>query len=169
MKTNSRKDAREVPIDGQSLWLDLSQFDRQSVNLTQSYLSEPYESQESSVYFVAIGADIGPTQRVWWGNNGALTELYLPVMNQAQTHSSMLTIDAYQQRCDTLMTLNAGRVGGCEHRLLLEVDPSKNTDLLAGESYSSQEQLPLILEAWRWHEPVEKLDTLVLDVTYDVP
>ncbi|MAD60839.1 MAG: hypothetical protein CMH49_04875, partial [Myxococcales bacterium] len=108
-------------------------------------------------------------QRVWWGSNDELTELHLPIVNQSETHHSHLVIDAYQQRCDTLMTLNAGRVGGCEHRLFLEVDPNKNSGLNSGERYFSLDHLPLILEAWRWHEPVEKLDTLVLDVNYTAP
>ena len=161
--------AREVPIDGQSLWLDLDQFERQSLDLNQSYLSSPYQSQDSSVYFLTTDADIGPNQRVWWGSNDEVTELRLPIENQAQTHQSYLIIDAYQRRCDTLMTFNAGRVGGCEHRLFLEIDSIKNSGLNSGERYFSLEHLPLILEAWRWHAPVEKLDTLVLDLSYTAP
>jgi hypothetical protein len=77
-----------------------------------------------------------------------------------------LIIDAYQQRCNTLMTLNAGRVGGCEHRLVLSVDPTKQPTLTEGVRYQSPAHLPLLLEAWRWHTPVERLYTFALDVRY---
>ena len=78
-------EAREIPIDGQSLWLDLDQFERQNIDLGQGYLSGPYQSLDSSVYFITTDASIGPNQRVWWGSD-EVTELYLPVMNQNDTH-----------------------------------------------------------------------------------
>ena len=67
------------------------------------------------------------------------------------------------------MTMNAGRVGGCEHRLQLSVDPDKNSHLVSGEHYQTLEANPLVLRAWRWHEPVELVDTLVLDLEFTAP
>ena len=161
-------DAREVPIDGQSLWIDLSLFDRQSVNLDQTYLSAPYQSEGSSVYFVTLDEEVGPNQRVWWGMDQQLTELTVPLVHQVSGTEEDFVIDAFQQRCDTFITLNAGRVGGCDHRLSLSIDPNKNRELPNGV-YQTSEALPLILEAWRWHAPEELIDTLVLDLRYTQP
>ena len=88
-------DAREVDVDGQSLWIDLSQFDRQSVTLNSPYLSTPYRSEDSSVYFLTIDEDIGPNQRVWWGVDGEVTELTMPVVHQESGAAETLVIDAY--------------------------------------------------------------------------
>ena len=120
------------------------------------------------MYFVTLSDDIGPSQRVWWGADQQVTELSMPVEHQESGAEATLIIDAYQQRCDTLITLNAGRVGGCEHRLRLSVDPAKNAALSAGR-YQTAEALPLVLEAWRWHAPEALIDTLVLDLSYELP
>ena len=158
---------RAVPIDGVSLWVDLDALERQSVTLSaELWRSDPLSSEGSSVYYVTLDSAIGPTSRVWWGTDGQVTELRVTVAPAGDGDAQTLVIDAYQQRCDLLMTLNAGRVGGCEHRLALSVDPAKNPSLTPGVTYHTPIGLPLLLEAWRWHTPEERLDTLALDLSY---
>ena len=159
--------AREVSVDGRSLWIDLSLYERIPVNLNADYRSEPLNSEASSVYFLALDAAVGPTERVWWGQDGERTELRIIVKREGSDETTPLIIDAYQQRCDTLMTLNAGRVGGCEHRIVLSVDPLRNAQLISGARYTTLAESPLVLLAWRWHEPEILIDTLVLDLTYN--
>ena len=165
-------DAREIEIDGESLWIDLSDFERTSVDLSETYISAPYTSEESSVYFVTLESEVGPNERVWWGADDDLTELYAPVIAEGAPEDAArqtLVIDAYQQRCNSLITLNAGRVGGCEHRLVLSVDPAKNEQLDRDTRYLTPEALPLLLRAWRWHAPHTLIDTLAFDISYTRP
>lgn len=161
--------AREIPIDGASLWIDLSALERSAVSLNEEYRSPPLSSEDSSVYFLAIDPDVGPTDRVWWGEDGQLTTLSVGALRVSDQAPVTLTLDAYQQRCDTLMTLNAGRVGGCDHRLILSLNPARNPALVSGERYETPSERPLLLRAWRWHEPVVLIDTLALDLSYQTP
>lgn len=161
--------AFEVSIDGQSLYIDLSLFPREAVDLGSTWESDPYTSAGSSVYFVALDADIGPTSGTWWGSDGQVTELNVPVVRQSDGQAGTLVVDAYQRRCSTLITLNAGRVDGCEHRLVMSVDPAKNAGLATGETWATAPDLPLLLRGWRWHIPAELIHTFSLDVSYTVP
>lgn len=159
-------DAREVEIDGSTLYIDLSQYPRTPVDLGLTWESMPYTSDGSSVYFVTLDGDVGPTQGVWWGASNDVTELQVPVVRASDGAPATLVVDAYQRRCSELITVNAGRVGGCDHALNLSVDPSKNAALIPGETYETRPELPLLMRAWRWHSPEDLMDTLVMDLTW---
>ena len=162
-------DAMEAPIDGVTLYIDLSLYSRTPVDLATEWESGTYSSAGSSVYFATLDADIGPTGGIWWGSNGEVTELNVPVVRQSDGQADTLVVDAYQRRCNTLITLNAGRVEGCDHTVVLSVDPAKNAGLSTGDTYATISEVPLLLRGWRWHTPVELIETFVLDVTYAVP
>ncbi len=158
-----------LPIDGVSLYLDLSLYPRTPVDLGATWESTAVSSSGSSVYFVTLDNDVGPTTGTWWGSDGAVTELNVPVVRDSDGAEGTLVVDAWQRRCSTLMTLNAGRTGGCEHSVVLSIDPSKNPSIVSGEGWSTGPELPLVLQGWRWHSPGNLVTTWVLDLTWTRP
>lgn len=151
-----------------TLTLDLEVLAAEAVDLGEEFVSDGLTSADSSMYFVARDGSVGPTSRVWWGDNGA-TSLRVPVVDSETQELAILAVDAQQEACGQRWQMHAGRgAGDCEHALVLRIAAEGNDGLTPGRTYRTLASAPLVIEGRRWHDPdARRLEgVFALDITY---
>jgi hypothetical protein len=142
------------------------------VDLAAEYESPGVTTTDSSIYYLVEDAEMGPRNRIWWGNSDA-TPLYVPVVNQATGAPAVLLVDAWKKACNSRWNLNSGQAAtwGCSASVVLSVASVGNEGLVSGQTYSSPGSSPLVTTAHRWHQPDARLllDTFAFAITYTVP
>jgi len=150
--------------------------------------SEIYESDEffplsvysgaSSAYFLAENPNIGPVKREWWGGDREtlLVPLYSSCLGGGAETTVIASVKAQQTSCGSSWQMNAGRSAktNCGHALRLVLDDeTKNSwlfdDNLQGCAFSSHPIEPVVINAYRWHDPLPNafIGSLVLE--FNVP
>jgi hypothetical protein len=137
--------------------VEIEVFETQIADLSSAeYVSAPMMTNNSSMYFLPRDPGVGPTSRVWWNDGDPNPPLLsVPVRADSDGHQTHLFVRAQHQSCGSdRRDLHAGEASrNCAHSVVLFVDSSDNTQLTAGETYRSNESMPLVIDGRRWHEP----------------
>jgi len=142
------------------------------VDLASEYESPGATTSDSSIYYLVADPEMGPQNRIWWGNGDA-TPLRVPVIDETTGDSAVLVLDSWKNACGTRWNLNSGQSAGwgCAASVVLAVAASGNETLQSGHTYRSPGSSPLVTTAHRWHQPDARLllETFAFELSYTVP
>ncbi len=122
---------------------DLMQGVSKVINTTE-FVGETIKDNATSVYFVALNSNIGPTQGVWW-NNGYST-LNIPVVDSSGSKFTM-HLRAYN---DNNYKMNTGLSASWNNTLSIKYFNEDNPNLASGKEYKSIK--PFTIDAKMWHK-----------------
>ena len=157
----------------------------------KTFISQEINStvpSNSSVYFVATDKSIGPTQRIWFwlvsnvwnGYNSLSIPMFSSCLGGFVNGSSVTAIIIAQQcscnypsSVNICWEMNAGRwANACGHTLKLLLAPISfnpwRSTIPSGCVLSTHPSTPVVIEARRYHSPLENLllYTFVLNITF---
>jgi len=157
------------PFSSTGLAVDFTVRETIEVDLADEYISPGVGLPDSSVYYLVEDPAMGPANSLWWGGEGP-TVLRVPAVDDDSGEVVTLVLDSWKEACGSRWELNTGQVSdwGCDHAVVLRVAQEGNDGLSVGHTYRSPGSSPLVVSAYRWHEPGagELLQTLALELAY---
>jgi hypothetical protein len=139
------------------------------VDLADEYTSPGVGLADSSVYYLVEDSSMGPAGSLWWGGDEP-TVLRVPVVDEDSGAVVTLMLDSWKEACGSRWELNSGQTSdwGCDHAVVLRVAEEGNDALEVGRTYRSPGSSPLVVTAYRWHQPGagQVLQTLAFEFVY---
>lgn len=140
-----------------------------AVDLTgfATYVStEQFFAPDSSAYFLVTDPNLGPTERVWWGESRTTVNLTLASPCLPPGETVIASVMAQQTACDKTWQMNAGRGRNeCGHSLVLTLDgaganPWLEYYYLLGCAFHSMGGAYEFI-AYMWHDNDPNVETVI--------
>ncbi len=126
---------------------------------TANWSSQTFEDDSTSIYFVALNPEVGPTTGVWFGGGHSIVNIKVQGDNgESKTLKLRGTNNGY--------TMNSGENAGWNNTLVIEYNSDDN-DLTSGVRYKSI--APIAIDARMWHKGSKLFKRLYLGVDMVIP
>ena len=137
--TNNEESMGNVVLNVKNLMQGVNKV----INTTE-FTGETIKDDSTSVYFVALNSDIGPTKGVWWTSGYSV--LNVPVIDNSNNKFTM-HLRAYNNRD---YKMNSGLSASSDNTLSIKYFSEDNPNLESGKEYKSI--MPFTIDAKMWHK-----------------